>query len=78
MLACLTLSAGGMDITWNKATGWIDYIDLDGRPLMQKDASLKPDFWRAPTDNDTVEWLEDYLSNIEQTVLVVSHAPSPE
>ena len=52
MLACLTLSAGGMDITWNKATGWIDYIDLDGRPLMQKGASLKPDFWRAPTDND--------------------------
>lgn len=24
-------------------------------------------------DLDTVEWLEDYLSNIEQTVLVVSH-----
>ena len=26
-------------------------------------------------DLETVEWLEDYLGNIEQTVLVVSNEP---
>ncbi len=51
-LACLTLSAAGMDITWNKQTGFIDYIDMDGQPMMEEDFSLMPDFWRAPTDND--------------------------
>lgn len=51
-LACMTLSAAGVDVTWNKQTGWIDYIDVDGKPMMEKGYSLKPDFWRAPTDND--------------------------
>lgn len=51
-LACLTLSAGGMDVTWNKSTGWVDYIDVDGQPMMEKDHSLIPNFWRPTTDND--------------------------
>ncbi len=51
-LACMTLSAGGMDVTWNKQSGWIDYIDINGKPMMEKGFSLKPNFWRAPTDND--------------------------
>ncbi len=51
-LACLTLSANGMDVTWNKQTGFIDYIDMDGKPMMEDGYSLQPDFWRAPTDND--------------------------
>lgn len=51
-LACLTLSAGGMQVTFNKQTGFIDYIDVDGTPMLEDGYSLKPDFWRAPTDND--------------------------
>ena len=51
-LACLSLTAGRMSVTFNKATGWVDYIDVDGQPMLQEGYSLKPDFWRAPTDND--------------------------
>lgn len=51
-LACLTLTANGMAYTWNKQTGLIDYIDEGERELMQQGYSLRPLFWRAPTDND--------------------------
>jgi len=51
-LAWLTLQASGLSVTFNRSTGWIDYIDIDGVPLMKKGHSLKSDFWRAPTDND--------------------------
>lgn len=51
-LACLTLTAGNMAVTWNKQTGWIDYIDVDGKPMFEDGYSLQPDFWRATTDND--------------------------
>lgn len=58
-LACLTLSANGLAVTWNKSTGWIDYIDVNGQPMMEDGYSLLPDFWRAATDND-------YGANIQQ------------
>ena len=51
-LACMTLTGGNMAVTWNKGTGWIDYIDVNGTPMFEDGYSLKPDFWRAPTDND--------------------------
>ena len=51
-LACITLSANNVDVTINKKTGLIDYIDINGEPMLEKGYSLKPDFWRAPTDND--------------------------
>ncbi len=51
-LACLTLSAGGMDVTWSKSTGFVDYIDVNGKPMMEKGYSLMPEFWRPATDND--------------------------
>ena len=51
-LASLTLSAAGVSATFSKSTGWMDYYDVDGRPAMEEGYSLRPDFWRAPTDND--------------------------
>lgn len=51
-IACLTLSAPHISVTWNKQTGLVDYIDYDGAPLLAEGESLLPDFWRAPTDND--------------------------
>lgn len=51
-LACLTLKTSKVAVTFNKSTGWIDYLDVDGEPMFKKGYSLKPDFWRAPTDND--------------------------
>ena len=46
------LSANGMKVTFDKKTGYVAYIDVDGAPMMTDDAQLKPDFWRAATDND--------------------------
>lgn len=51
-LACLTLTAGKSSVTFNKRNGWVDYFDVDGQAMFEKGYSLRPDFWRAPTDND--------------------------
>ena len=45
-------SAAGTDLYVGKWTGWIDYITVDGRDMLQNRESIVPEFWRAPTDND--------------------------
>ena len=52
MVACVTLTAGSTSVTFNRWTGWIDYLDVDGRPMLEEGYAIMPDFWRAPTDND--------------------------
>ena len=51
-VAYVKLEAAGVVYTFNKNTGWIDYIDIDGRQVTQNGSQLKSEFWRAPTDND--------------------------
>ena len=51
-VAYVKLEAAGVAYTFNKNTGWIDYIDIDGKQVTQNGSQLKSDFWRAPTDND--------------------------
>jgi len=46
------LSASGTDLYVGKWTGWIDYITVDGKEMLQFRESIVPEFWRAPTDND--------------------------
>jgi len=46
------LDAGGTTLTVGKWSGWIDYIDVDGEPMLVDRESVTPEFWRAPTDND--------------------------
>jgi len=36
----------------SKETGWVDNIIVNGVDMMKAGYSLKPNFWRAPTDND--------------------------
>ena len=52
MLACYTLTANGMAVTINRWTGELDYLDVDGKPMLEDGYSVTPNFWRAPTDND--------------------------
>ncbi len=52
MLACYTMAAGGMSVTVGRWTGMLDYLDLDGEPMLEDGRSVTPNFWRAPTDND--------------------------
>ena len=46
------VSAKRMSVTIGKKTGLIDYLDVDGEPILKFRESVKPEFWRAPTDND--------------------------
>ena len=46
------LTAGGTTLTVGKQTGMIDYLDVDGKPVLADRQSITPEFWRAPTDND--------------------------
>lgn len=51
-VAWVTLSAGRTSVTFNHWNGWIDYLDVDGKPMLEEGHAITPDFWRAPTDND--------------------------
>ena len=45
-------TAGGTDISIGKRSGLIDYLNVDGKRMLQFRESIRPEFWRAPTDND--------------------------
>lgn len=51
-VAWVTLSAGNTSVTFNHWNGWIDYLDVDGKPMLEEGYAITPDFWRAPTGND--------------------------
>ena len=46
------LTAAGTDLYVGKRSGLIDYLTVDGREMLSFRESIKPEFWRAPTDND--------------------------
>lgn len=46
------LEAAGTSLTIGKWSGWIDYFDVKGEPMLLDRRSIVPEFWRAPTDND--------------------------
>ena len=45
-------STVGTTMTIGKQSGMIDYLDVDGQPMLVDRQSIAPEFWRAPTDND--------------------------
>ena len=50
--------AAGTALTIGKWSGWIDYLDVNGVPMLVDRQSVTPEFWRAPTDNDYGAWLQ--------------------
>ena len=48
----LIIQNHSIHIEFNKHTGFLCRYDIDGKPMMQQYTELKPNFWRAPTDND--------------------------
>ena len=46
------LETAGTALTIGKRSGLIDYLDVDGEPMLLDRRSVTPEFWRAPTDND--------------------------
>lgn len=51
-LSHIDLTGGNVVVTFNKVTGWIEYIRMDDVELLEDGYALRPNFWRAPTDND--------------------------
>lgn len=64
----IILNQGGTTVTWNRYTGLIDYIDVDGQPMLEEGYSLTPNFWRAPTDND-------FGANLQQRFMAWKEVP---
>lgn len=48
----ISVTAAGTTMTVGRWSGWIDYLDVDGTPMLLDRESVTPEFWRAPTDND--------------------------
>ncbi len=48
----IKLTAAGTTMTVGKWSGMIDYLDVDGQPMLVDRQSITLEFWRAPTDND--------------------------
>ena len=49
---CTVVRGADFQIDFNKKTGYIEKYCVGGVELMSPEASLSPNFWRAPTDND--------------------------
>ena len=56
------LMAGGTTLTIGKGSGLIDYLDVDGHPMLVDRQAITPEFWRAPTDNDYGAWIQQRLA----------------
>ena len=54
----IKLTSGGTTMTVGRQSGWIDYLDVDGEPMLYDRQSVTPEFWRATTDNDYGAWLQ--------------------
>lgn len=48
----LIIKNNQLRIEFNKQSGFLCRYDVDGKPMLNSDAVLTPNFWRAPTDND--------------------------
>lgn len=51
-LSDITLIGNATKVVFNKQTGWIDYLEIDGQNMLKDGYPIRPSFWRAPTDND--------------------------
>ena len=61
--------AAGTALTIGKQSGWIDYLDVNGTPMLIDRESVTPIFWRAPTDNDYGAWLQQRFAVWHQPVM---------
>ena len=60
-VAYISMEAAGTKVTIGKWSGLIDYLDINGEPILLDRTSLTPEFWRAATDNDYGAGLQNKL-----------------
>lgn len=51
-LVHVVLSAKEVQVTFDKRSGWIRGLAMNGLEMLEYGYALRPNFWRAPTDND--------------------------
>ena len=48
----LVVTGKGFSLEFNKRSGYMTKYVVDGTEMIKEGSALKPNFWRAPTDND--------------------------
>lgn len=72
----LEIEGENFNIQFNKKTGYIDSYIINGTQMIKEGASLSPNFWRAPTDNDFGAGLQkEYVAwkNPGTTLVSIKH-----
>ena len=59
----------------NRSTGLIDSYHYKGKSLLGEGGSIKPNFWRAPTDNDMGAWMHRNSSVWRKPQLLLMYSP---
>jgi beta-galactosidase len=57
----LTVSCEGTEIAFDATTGFLKQYSVNGTNLLGEGGTLRPNFWRAVTDNDMGAWLQQKL-----------------
>ena len=57
----LTVMCDGVEITFDSQTGFMNKYVVNGIPMLGEGGTLRPNFWRAVTDNDMGAWLQQKL-----------------
>ena len=54
----LVVKGCGFQTEFNRKDGFLVRYQLNGEEILEEGEALKPNFWRAPTDNDYGAWLQ--------------------
>ncbi len=49
-------------VEFRRKDGWMTLYSINGQQMLDSDGALKPNFWRAPTDNDMGAFLQGKFS----------------
>ena len=58
----LTVKGEDFELVFSRETGFLNVYTVAGHDFLKDGASLRPQFWRAPTDNDFGAWLQQSLA----------------
>ncbi len=48
----IVVSSSKMILSFNRSTGFLEKYEVNKKRILENEQSLKPNFWRVPTDND--------------------------
>ena len=60
-LGQLTITCEGVEVAFDGKTGFMTKFVVNGIPMLGEGGCLRPNFWRAVTDNDMGAWLQQKL-----------------